>query len=108
MGQVKALHGSSKNIKYSYVVIVEGLSFTQLACKAKGNINVLIAISCFADVGPNQNDPSTYAEGSKVWNVVSGLGIEPCTYNVQCSYVGSIITYVPSGSGSITNANGMK
>jgi hypothetical protein len=68
------------------------------------NLNVLIALICFG----NPVDPSPYSDGPKVWNIVSGLGVVPCTYNLQYSYVDSIITALPSGSGSVTNPDNLK
>jgi hypothetical protein len=42
-----------------------------------------------------------------VWNIKNSLGIVPCTYNIQYSYVSNYVTATPSGSGSITNPNGL-
>jgi hypothetical protein len=79
-----------------------GPVFHAIQLQAQRDINVLLAIHCFA------SNTTLDCSGSKVWNIVSGLGITPYTYNVQYSYVDSIITALPSGSGSVTNANGMK
>ena len=68
----------------------------------KMNINVLIAITNFGII---VNGVSQCTYGSKVWNIMSGLGVTPYVAPLQYSYVSSTVgsptIYSP---GTVTNA----
>ncbi|MDR2720263.1 MAG: S1 family peptidase, partial [Nitrososphaerota archaeon] len=78
-----------------------GPVFHKISLSGQMDVNVLLGIHC---IGGAINE----SYGSKVWNIKSELGVEPYTYNIQYSHIDNIITSVASGSGSITNVQGMK